>query len=99
MMRNGQDPITLHTLAAVYAEMGKTTEARQTILQSIELAGKEEPASEDWYVFGRIAENYGEYEAALECYGKVEAPEIPAQDSTHRLTANRLELMRGKIDQ
>ena len=81
---------SLHTLATLYAEAGKTTEARQVILQSIEIGAEEEPASDDWYVFGRIAVQYGEREAAVAAYQKVEPPNREATDSTYELAQKRL---------
>jgi hypothetical protein len=82
----------LHTLASLYAEMGKTPEAYQVILQS--LAAKEggEPDENDWYVFGRLAENYGLPDVARKYYKKVTPPADPAREplSTHALAARRL---------
>ena len=49
----------LHTLASVYAEMGKTAEAYRLILQSVDARAGGAPTSDDWYVFGRLAEHYG----------------------------------------
>jgi hypothetical protein len=49
----------LQTLAAVYAEIDKTTEAHETMLRGMEVGSQLEPDSESWYVFGRIAEQYG----------------------------------------
>ncbi|HYL78141.1 MAG TPA: DUF3857 domain-containing protein [Bryobacteraceae bacterium] len=64
----------LHTLAALYAEMGKTTEAREVILQAMEVGGQEEPEGNSWYVFGRIDEDYGIADAALAAYKRVDKP-------------------------
>lgn len=69
---------SLHTLAAVYAELGRAAEARQVFLQAMEVGGREEPGPNDWYVLGRIAEEYGLVEAALEAYGREEEPEDTA---------------------
>ena len=52
-------PTLLHTAASLYAETGKSVEAREVLLQSIALRGDDEPHPNSWYVFGRIAENYG----------------------------------------
>jgi tetratricopeptide (TPR) repeat protein len=64
----------LHTLAALYAETGKTTEAREVILQAMEVAGQEEPEDNSWYVFGRIDEQYGITSDALAAYRRVSKP-------------------------
>ena len=88
---------SLHTLASLYAEVGKTTEAREVILQAMEVEAMDEPEPHFWYVFGRIAEQYGELDAALDAYRKVEPPEheedIP--DSTYRLVQRRLAVLQG----
>jgi len=42
---------TLHTLASIYAEVGKTAEARAVLLQAMDADGLSEPSSEYWYVF------------------------------------------------
>jgi tetratricopeptide (TPR) repeat protein len=85
----------LHTLASMYAEAGKTTEARQVVLQAMSAWQLEEPNSVCWYVFGRIAEQYGIKEEAINAYRKVEAPQskfdIPG--STYALAQNRLKLL------
>ncbi len=65
---------TLHTLASLYAELGMTTEAHQIILQAMGVAIQEEPSASTWYVFGRIAEQYGLKDVALSDYAKVDKP-------------------------
>jgi predicted Zn-dependent protease len=65
---------TLHTLAALYAEVGKTTEAREVILQAMDVAGQDEPEDNSWYVFGRIDEQYGITSDAAAAYGRVTKP-------------------------
>ncbi len=82
----------LHTLAALYAETGKTAEARELILKEMQMNGSEEPRPEDWYVFGRIAEQYGVREAALLDYARVTPPDPDADvlQSTYALAQKRL---------
>jgi tetratricopeptide (TPR) repeat protein len=65
----------LHTLGCVYAELGKTIEARSVLLQSMSMRNLTEPNGDYWYAFGRIAEQYGEREVALADYAKVKPPE------------------------
>jgi transglutaminase-like putative cysteine protease/tetratricopeptide (TPR) repeat protein len=86
------EPTVLHTLAALYAETGRTAEAQQTMLQGMEVAGIEEPDSSSWFVFGRIAEQYGIREAAIAAYSRVEKPSEKAaiNDSTWALAQRRL---------
>ena len=89
----------LHTLSTLYAETGKTAEAREMILKTISTTDQSVPESTDWYVFGRIAEQYGEVEAAREAYGRVTEPkpESIAAISTYSLARKRLlRLAEGK---
>jgi len=86
----------LHTLGCVYAEIGKTKEAREILIQAMDLLNLDEPESNYWYGFGRIAEQYGESEVATSDYNHVKKPKKPAQvpGSSYRLAQNRLAAMR-----
>ncbi len=90
-----QSAASLHTLAAVYAGLGRSAEAREVILQAMALDGYDEPRSEDWFIWGRIAESYGVNDAAAKAYRKVERPEdeeeIPT--STWRAAQRRLKAL------
>ena len=72
-------PAFLHTLACLYAEQGRTAEAYRIILQSIGARADEAPSAEDWYVFGRLAEQYGLPDVARKYYRKVARPEEPGR--------------------
>jgi tetratricopeptide (TPR) repeat protein len=87
-----RQPAFLHTLACLYAETGRTAEAYRIILQSIGARADEAPAAEDWYVFGRLAEQYGLPDLARKYYRKVALPKGPDGEpmSTHALAARRL---------
>ncbi|HEY0140796.1 MAG TPA: DUF3857 domain-containing protein [Thermoanaerobaculia bacterium] len=85
----GGNAALLHTLASLYAETGKSLEAREALLQSMDSAGREDPAPHDWYVLGRIAENYGVTDAAMAAYQKVEKPKNLAA-STYLLAERRM---------
>ncbi len=87
----------LHTAASLYAETGKSVEAREVLLQSIALRGDDEPDPASWYVFGRIAENYGEVGAARDMYGRVTRPkdELAVPSSTYALAQRRLAALKG----
>jgi tetratricopeptide (TPR) repeat protein len=87
------NPPALHTLAALYAETGKTLEAREVLMKRLEVAGREEPNSDDWYVLGRIAESYGVRDAALAAYKRVEKPKIELSGSSYELAQHRLVAM------
>jgi tetratricopeptide (TPR) repeat protein len=82
---------SLHTLASLYAEVGKTAEAYQIILQALGTKADETPSPDDWYVFGRLAEQYGRPDLARVYYERVqrEAGE-PDALSTYGLAKRRL---------
>jgi tetratricopeptide (TPR) repeat protein len=86
----------LHTLGCVYAEIGKTKEAREILIQAMDLLNLDEPESNYWYGFGRIAEQYGESEVATSDYNQVKKPKKLSQvpGSSYRLAQNRLAGMR-----
>ncbi|HEY2324539.1 MAG TPA: DUF3857 domain-containing protein [Thermoanaerobaculia bacterium] len=79
----------LHTLAAIYAETGKTVEARQALMKSLELRPTSDPRSADWFVLGRIAEAYGVSDAAAAAYKRV-TKEDPDGLTTWELTQRHL---------
>ena len=66
----GDDLDSQLTLAALYAETGKSVEARTALLQAID-AENRALREHDWYVLGRIAENYGVDDFAIAAYRKV----------------------------
>jgi transglutaminase-like putative cysteine protease/Flp pilus assembly protein TadD len=88
----------LHTLGCLYAEVGKTKEAREVLIQAMDALDLDEPDENYWYAFGRIAEQYGERDAALANYARVKKPEkaneIP--QSTYQLAQIRLRELRGE---
>jgi hypothetical protein len=67
----------LHTLACLYAAQGRTTEARQVLLQAMNAANMAEPNSATCFVIGAIDEQYGARDAAIAAYRRVEKPEGP----------------------
>ena len=89
----GAGPALLHTLASLYAETGKSLEAREALLQSMDDAGRDEPAEHDWYVLGRIAENYGATDAAMAAYKRVEKPKTQLASSTYVLAERRVKAL------
>jgi tetratricopeptide (TPR) repeat protein len=82
----------VHTLAALYAENGNSREARQLLLELMNDNGMEKPDSNLWYVFGRIAENDQQPQAALACYKRVEWKQkyAPSPGDTYVLAQQRL---------
>ncbi|WP_321476701.1 DUF3857 domain-containing protein [uncultured Paludibaculum sp.] len=88
----------IHTTAAIAAELGKETEARGAILQRIKLLGSEEPDDDDWYVFGRIAEQYGLAADAAAYYRKLSKPgnDLMVPSSSYGLAQRRLKTMEAR---
>ena len=93
--QNQQFPI-LHTLACLYAETGKTVEARNLLIKALDSSRIGEPNSALWYGFGRLAELYGQYDAALDDYKRVETPEIDDAFATYNLTQHRVQALKAK---
>ena len=71
MLTKNSNFAELHTLACLYAAQGKTTEAKQVILQAMAAANQVEPNSEAWYVWGAIYQQYGLSDAAIDAFEKV----------------------------
>jgi tetratricopeptide (TPR) repeat protein len=98
MLSNNQDMALMHTLAAVDAELDKEADARTALLQRMDVEGHDEPDDNEWYVFGRIAEQYGLTQEAAAMYRRLAKPEnelaIPA--SSYALAQKRLKAM-GRI--
>jgi tetratricopeptide (TPR) repeat protein/transglutaminase-like putative cysteine protease len=82
----------VHTLATLYAELGKGQEARQLLLKSLELHGTSSLQSHDWYVVGRIAESYGLMEEARAAYQRAKSPK-PNVNSVDSLATTRLKVL------
>jgi len=91
------NPHILHTLGCLYAEVGKTKEAREVLIQAMDLQNLDEPNPDYWYALGRIAEQYGEREVALADCAKVTTPKQALQipNSSYRLAQNRLKVLQG----
>jgi tetratricopeptide (TPR) repeat protein len=89
------NPHILHTLACLYAEAGKTKEARDLLLRSMDELNLDEPNDDYWYALGRIAEQYGERDIAIADYRKLQKPmhllEIPT--SSYELAQMRLKAL------
>ena len=79
----------LNTLAVLYAENGNSSEAREALLDSVEKHDGDELEASDWYVVGRIAENYGIHDAAREAYQKITRPQ--------RVSGTTWELAQGRL--
>jgi tetratricopeptide (TPR) repeat protein len=88
----------LHTLGCAYAEIGKTREAREVLLQSMAARNMIEPTGDFWYAFGRIAEQYGERDIARADYAKVKPPEDASlsYQSSYELAQHRMKALARK---
>jgi hypothetical protein len=95
LMGQNPEPALMHTLAAIDAELGKESDARALMLQRLKLKGIEEPGSDDWYVFARIAEQYGIAKDAATMYRKVSRPkdDFAVAASSYALAQKRLKAM------
>jgi tetratricopeptide (TPR) repeat protein len=93
MERNS--PAILHTLACLYAEMGKTNEARDLLLRAMDELNLDEPDDDYWYAFGRIAEQYGETGVAIASYRKLDKPKVAMAiaTSSYQLAQNLLKAL------
>jgi tetratricopeptide (TPR) repeat protein len=81
----------LHTLASVYASAGLPEAAYKTIVHGISLKPDQQPSAADWYVLGRIAEEYGFRDDARDYYSRVGTPEPDGGPTTALLTQGRLD--------
>jgi tetratricopeptide (TPR) repeat protein/transglutaminase-like putative cysteine protease len=86
------NPHILHTLACLYAETGRTKEARELLLRAMDEQNLDEPNDDFWYAFGRIAEQYGEREMAIADYRKVEKPKFALEVPTSSYTLAQMRL-------
>jgi len=91
-------PGILHTLGCVYAEVGKTKEAREVLVQAMDALDLDQPDDNYWYAFGRIAEQYGERDVAISDYNRVTKPKKPIAipGSSWRLAQLRLQALQSK---
>jgi len=87
----------LHTLGCIYAELGKTKEARDVLIEAMDKANMDDLDPNTWYAFGRIAEQYGERDVAIADYKQVEKPkpDIAIPDSAYELAQLRLRALQA----
>ena len=86
---SAEDAASLHTLAAVDAELGHTAEALENLRLSVQLRG-DQTRDADWYVLGRIAQRYGLLDVAAGLYHKVPSAKRRADDDAYALAQRRL---------
>lgn len=97
---NQNDGNILHTLGCIYAEVGKTKEAREALVRAMDLGNLDDPNDAFWYAFGRVAEQYGEIDIARADYERVNKPKktIQVPSSSFRLAQIRMKAMRTDKD-
>jgi len=79
-----------HTLGCLYAQAGRTKEARELLLQAMESLKLEEPNGEVWFGFGLIAEQYGMIGTAQQMFARVEKPKQVYSGSTYSFAQHHL---------
>jgi tetratricopeptide (TPR) repeat protein len=95
-MSEKKSSTALNTLAALEAATGKCLDSRNAALSAMEAGGRSEPEYMDWFVFGRLFENYGEKEDARAAYGRISKVELdPGAESVYVLSRERLRLLDG----
>ena len=87
---NYKDRFSCNTLAALYAEVGRGSDARAMALRAVELTPGSEPDDGYWYVFGRIAEGWGLPEVARSAYGRIQPAKDPTTSDPAVLAQRRL---------
>ena len=79
-----------HTLGCIYAQAGKTKQARELLLKAMDDGHLEQPNSAIWLGFGLIAEQYGVIEAARKMFVRVEKAPIEYPASSYALAQAHL---------
>jgi hypothetical protein len=70
---DGANGSIMHTLACVYAAVGKPREARDLLLRGLPRNG-DSPDDAAWFGFGLVAEAYGDVASARDYYSRVSKP-------------------------
>jgi tetratricopeptide (TPR) repeat protein len=85
----------MHTLACLYAEQGKTKEARELLLKAMDVSALPEPNSSVWFALGQIAEQYGEASAARAIYARVEKSDFEVPGTSYAMAQQRLAVLKS----
>lgn len=91
------NPASLHTLATVLALLGKTSDSRDALIQSVNLRNSEPVGANEWFVLGCIAERLEIRDVALACYKRaMNSPrqqDADDEDGCMRLASQRSSLL------
>jgi tetratricopeptide (TPR) repeat protein len=94
-MTNESSAYSIHTLATLYAQAGRLTDALETLTKSYNMDPRMDPREEDYYVLGLIAQSLGFIDGAKEAYEKVKPGDSVFYEvygnSTYDLVQKRLE--------
>jgi len=89
-LTKGSNFSILHTLACVYAQAGKTSQAREYLLKAMDVSHMEEPDPAIWLGFALIAEQYGIFDAADTMYQRVEPSKLEYPNSNYAVAKQHL---------
>ncbi len=88
---------SLHTLATVLALLGKTSDSRDALIQSLNLRNSEPVGANEWFVLGCIAERLDIRDVAQSCYRKaMDSPrqsDADDEDGCMKLASKRSSLL------
>jgi tetratricopeptide (TPR) repeat protein len=85
--------LSMHTLGCLYAENGQCKEAMEMMRQSIIKRGRFTLQSSDYYIIGRVLEQYGFQADAVSWYKKIEKPNHSSMESVYHLAQKRLKFI------
>jgi tetratricopeptide (TPR) repeat protein len=91
----GASLLPLTTLAAVYAERGRALEARE-VLDKVAAGRTDGISAKEWFVYGRIFEEYGLTADAIAAYERVETSTGRDADAPGTLAEKRLRVLKGR---
>jgi tetratricopeptide (TPR) repeat protein len=97
MLSHNSSFAEMHTLACLYAQQGKTAEARDLLLKAMASSNLAVPNSSVWFGLGIIYEQFGVNDAARDAYNKVEKPAGRiTTDSTWLLAQARIKALQSQ---
>jgi hypothetical protein len=85
----------LHTMGAIQAELGHVKEAREMLVRY--LNNSETINASANYLVGRIAEEIGLFDIAVDIYSKIPKPKVLSGDDAYDIAQLRLKIVRAKM--